>query len=97
MSENAGPGTVNVGPGGLLDLDNLFTYHAPRGPEQIAKFQRIRNAGKEFAKVLVLEVPSSPERSKALSDIRQSVFWANAGVAIHDKDSDAEPDSEPKP
>lgn len=74
---------VSTGPGGPLDLDNVFSYHAPTGDVQIATFQRIRNAGREFAQVLAEEVPPSPERSLAISRVREAVMWGNAGIACN--------------
>lgn len=71
---------VNVGPGGTVDLDHLFTYHPPT-PDQIEVYQRLREAGKDLAVLIGDLVPSSPERSTAIAKVRESVMWANAGIA----------------
>ena len=61
-------------------LDNVFTYHAP-SPEDVHAYERIRNAGREFAEVLVANVPNVYERAQAIDFIRHAVMWANAGRA----------------
>ena len=65
------------------DLDHLFKHHPPTGPEQIAQYQRIREAGKAFAAVLLAETPAVPDQSAALRKVREAVMTANAAVALH--------------
>lgn len=62
-------------------LDNDFTYHAPRGQADIDRFARIREAGKEFARVILEEVPRSVEQGLAYEKVREAVMMANAGLA----------------
>lgn len=75
---------VNSGPGGNLDLDNVFTYHAPFG-DQVIRYAALRNAGWELAR-LIASCPPSPERSTAIAKVREAVMWANASIACHEKD-----------
>lgn len=77
-------GLVNVGPGGNLDLDNLFTYHAPHG-DQVQRFALIREQGRVLAGAVADFAPPSPERSTAIAKIREAVMWANAAIACHEK------------
>jgi hypothetical protein len=61
------------------DLDNIFTYHAPKG-NQNERYERIRERAKGWA-LLVLEMcPDSRERSLALTKIEEAVMWANASI-----------------
>lgn len=76
-----------MGPGGAIDLDNLFTYHPPTGPEQIATFQKIRDTGKVLAVVVVDKCPPSRERSLAITKIQEAVMWANASIAVNPVDA----------
>jgi hypothetical protein len=62
------------------DIDNNFTYHAPKEgqPERYAK---IRAKAKELAELIDAECPQSRERSIAMTELETSVFWANAAIA----------------
>lgn len=76
-------GLVNVGPGGNLDLNNLFTYHPPHG-DQVERFALIRDAGFQLATIVAQNTPGSVERSTALAKIREAVMWANAAIACNE-------------
>jgi len=62
------------------DIERNFTYHAPKDgqPERYAK---IRAKAKELAELIDAECPQSRERSIAMTDLENSVFWANAAIA----------------
>jgi hypothetical protein len=62
------------------DLDNIYTYHAPL-EEQQRIYVQLRAAARQLAEQILAEVPASRERSLALTNLEQSVFWANAAVA----------------
>lgn len=62
------------------DLDNIFTYHAPR-EYQVKVYEGLRQQAKELAEMFMLECPQSRERSLALTNLEQSVMWANAAIA----------------
>lgn len=61
-------------------IDDLFTYHQPT-PEQAAKYGRISEAAKAFAKVVLEECPDTPDRSAAIREIRVARMTANASIA----------------
>lgn len=64
-----------------IDIDNVFSYHAPTGPEQIATYQKIRDGGGALAHLIDQAVPDGPEKTLAIRNIQQAVMWANAGIA----------------
>lgn len=64
-------------------IDQRFTYHPPK-PGQPERYERIRNAAKEFAELIVAECPDSRERSVALTKLETSVMFANAAIARHE-------------
>jgi hypothetical protein len=64
----------------VLDLDNIYKYHAPR-EGQSAKYEAIRAKAKELAKLIESECPESRERSISFTNIETSVMWANASIA----------------
>lgn len=75
---------IHTGPGGSLDIDNLFTYHPPHG-DQVDRYQQLREAGRQLALQLAELVPGSVERSTALSRLRECIMWANAAIACNER------------
>lgn len=62
------------------ELDTRFTYHTPKG-DQPQRYTMIREAAKEFAKLINNQVPESREQSLAFTALEEAVMWANAGIA----------------
>lgn len=62
-------------------IDEIFTYHPPDS-EQIGKYQRLRDAAKEFAHVLVEETPSCPSQTIAVRKLSECVMVANQSIAL---------------
>lgn len=62
------------------NLDNWFSYHAPT-EGQPEKYEAIRAAAKEFAKVVIELTPSSADQTVAIRHIREAVYSANASIA----------------
>lgn len=60
-------------------LDHVFSAHLPT-PDQSEKLIRIREAGKEFARLIEREVVASPDRTVAIRCVREAVMWANMAV-----------------
>ena len=63
-----------------IDVDNVFTYHAPK-PGQPEKYEAIRDKAKEFCQLIDELTPESREQSIAATKIEEAVMWANAGLA----------------
>ena len=68
-----------------LDLDNIFTYHKPI-KDQPARYEALRKMAKDFAKAVEDFCPESREKSLAITNIQQAVMWANASIAINEKE-----------
>jgi hypothetical protein len=64
----------------LHDLENRFTYHAPK-PGQPEIYEQIRFAGLGLALLIDRNAPESRELSLAITKIEEAVFWANAAIA----------------
>ena len=62
------------------DLDNIFTYHAPKAGQQ-EKYVALRNKAKELAELYIELCPDSRELGVALTNLETSNFWANAAIA----------------
>ncbi|CAM3923358.1 MULTISPECIES: Acb2/Tad1 domain-containing protein [Paenibacillus] len=61
-------------------IENNFSYHSPK-PGQPDTYEAIREKAKEMAYLIDKLVPNSREKSLAMTNLEQAVFWANAGVA----------------
>lgn len=61
-------------------LDNNYSYHAPKG-DQIARYEAIRSKAKELAHMLDELCPNSREKSVAMTNLETAVMWANASIA----------------
>ncbi len=64
----------------MYPIDNNFKYHTPKA-DQPERYVKIREKAKELAELILQEVPESREKSLAFTNLEQSVFWANAGIA----------------
>ena len=67
------------------DLNNRFTYHKPFG-DQTERYEDIQRNAFGLASFLVVSCPESRELSLALTNLEQSVFWANAAIARNEKE-----------
>lgn len=61
-------------------IENNFTYHPPK-EGQPEKYQKIREKAKELAYLIQEECPFSREKSIAMTELENCVFWANASIA----------------
>jgi hypothetical protein len=73
----------------VAQVENWFTYHAP-APFQVAAYERIRQAGRELALVILEETPIVADQTAAIRKVREAVMTANAAIAC-------EPPIETKP
>lgn len=64
-----------------LDLDKLFTYHAPKG-DQAERYGRLRAAAKAYAEQIAALTPECPEQTLAIRALQEAGMWANAAIAI---------------
>jgi hypothetical protein len=61
-------------------IENNFTYHAPKEGQPL-QYEVIRAKAKELAYLIDGVCPNSREKSLAMTNLEQSVFWANAAIA----------------
>lgn len=62
------------------DLDNRFTYHAPKR-DQAMRYEVLRDAARNFAEQINDRCPDSCEKSLAITHLEEAVMWANASIA----------------
>ena len=63
-----------------MDIDNNFTYHAPKGDQQM-RYQSIREIANGLAMFIDGHCPDSREKSLAMTKLEECVMWANASIA----------------
>jgi hypothetical protein len=64
----------------MSDIEKNFTYHSPKeGQPEIYKM--IRGKAKDLALLIEEVCPGSREKALALTNLEQSVMWANVSVA----------------
>ncbi len=61
-------------------IDNNFKYHPPKEGQQ-ERYITLRNAAKDVAEMINKTCPDSREKSLAITNLEQAVFWANASIA----------------
>lgn len=67
-------------PSAIKNIDNLFTYHAPKGDQQ-ARYVVIRAAARALADIIVDMCPPSADTTAAIRLLREAVMTANQSIA----------------
>lgn len=61
-------------------IEKAFTYHPPKN-DQPGRYIELREKAKELAYLYDQLCPNSREKSLALTNLEQSVMWANSAIA----------------
>jgi hypothetical protein len=64
-------------------IEETFSYHAPK-EGQVEKYAELREKAKELAYLIEKDCPNSREKSLAITNLQQSIMFANASIAIHE-------------
>lgn len=64
----------------IAEIENMFTYHAPKG-DQVERYNQLREKAKELALLMIAVTPHSQEQAQALLLLNLSVMSVNAGIA----------------
>lgn len=78
------------------EIEDLFTYHAPRG-DQPARYQAIRVAARAFANILIKNTKPSADQTTAIRKLRECVMTANASIALEKPTGDSGEFATPRP
>lgn len=62
------------------DLQKRFTYQPPKS-DQPQRYVQLRAKALEFAQLINDLCPESREKSLAITNLEESVMWANASIA----------------
>ena len=63
---------------------NNFTYHSVQG-NQAERYERLRNAARDFALLIATNTPTSREQSVAITKLEETMMWANAAIARNEE------------
>lgn len=64
----------------MKNLNNIYTYHAPKGDQQ-ERYEDIREKARELAELIERCCPDSREKSLEHTKLEEAVMWANASIA----------------
>ena len=67
-------------------IANNFTYHAPFGSQPL-RYGILRTTARDLAVTINANCPESREKSLALTNLEQAIFWANASIARNEKEN----------
>lgn len=70
----------------LARIEQMFVYHSPFG-DQAERYGLLRSEALKLAKQICHQCPYSRERSLALTQLQQTIMWANSAIAINEKPS----------
>ena len=62
------------------EIEEIFTYHAP-GPDDVKKYEAIRNKAKELAYVIHNNCEPGADRTAAIRHLGEAVMTANRSIA----------------
>lgn len=85
QTETSGPRTYIISQRIREQIDLCFVYHRPNY-EQPARYEAIRAKAKEFAELIAQYCPQSREQSVAFTKVQEAMMWANASIAINEKE-----------
>ena len=65
-------------------LSNEFTYHAPN-EDQARRYKEINDTALMLGQTILACTPRSTERTSALRKLQEARMWANASIAINER------------
>lgn len=76
----------------VAQISRSFVYHPPHGDQQ-ERYVLLRAKGRSLAEILVENCPPSRELSLALTQLEESIMWANAAIARNEPPPQTNPDA----
>lgn len=66
-----------------MNIDIILSEYKykPKTPEDIEKFDKVREATKELSLMLLELCPNNYHRDEALKKLKESAMWANSSIA----------------
>ena len=63
------------------DIENRFKFHPASSPERQRAHEAVRDECRVLAHVLNESLPEGREKALAITNLEQTMFWANAAIA----------------
>lgn len=70
------------------ELANRFKFHPPTSEATIRAHETVREQCGQLAGFMDATLPESREKSIVMTEIQSVMMWANAAIAIHQKEND---------
>jgi hypothetical protein len=67
-----------------FDADYVFSHHSAT-PEKMKQYEKIHESAKQFARVILENVPASIDRASALQLLRESAMMACSAISLDGK------------
>lgn len=67
-----------------VEIEDIFTYHSPKAG-QPEKYSVLRATAKSLALLINDTCPDSREKSLAITKLQETIMFANASIAIHER------------
>ena len=64
-------------------INDIFTYHKP-SITQVGRYTELREHARLMALAIQEMCPESREKALALTNLQQTIMWANASIAINE-------------
>lgn len=64
-----------------LDLESIFSHHAPKDDGTVHRHETVRNAIKSAAVGVMNTCPDSPEKTLAIRKLQEAMMYANSAIA----------------
>lgn len=68
-------------------IDNTFSYHRPFG-DQPTRYECLRKTARALAELINIYCPESREKALAITNLQQAIMWANASIAVNEKETE---------
>lgn len=66
-------------------IDNIFSYHKP-SITQAQRYEELRSHARHLARLINDYCPESREKSLAITQLQSAIQFANAAIAINEKE-----------
>lgn len=66
-----------------IDIESIFSYHAPLNTATREAHENVRREVKTTAQMFAAELPDSPEKALAIRKLQEAMMYANSAIAQH--------------
>lgn len=67
----------------FIDIERIFSYHAPLNSETRTKHEDVRTVMRNAAEYFSNVLPDCPEKTLAIRKLQEAMMYANSAIAQH--------------